>query len=305
MKEFVFPLSSEFKDIYFVQGEGNGYYPYSHSLLIGDYLIDTGISNKNIRRLKKRFTINNVLLSHWHEDHILGNRLLPDAKFFCHPKDKHIVEDVRKIVEYYYCDNTPAESLFDLFFNSLKMQDTKIDEEIEDNQIIEIGNDYRLKVIHTPGHSAGHLCFFEENTKIAFLGDIDLSRFAFYAGKDSNLLDFENSIEKIKKFDIEIAVSSHKGVFRGKEEIQQKLNEYKSIVTKREQRILEQFTKSNSKNNLIKLEDLAKKNLIYKRYNPAEKEYDYIAEEIMIKMHLDKLVKNNKLESTEEGYILK
>ena len=44
MNEFVQPLSDEFKDIYFIKGARNGRYPFSHSLLIMDCLIDTGIS---------------------------------------------------------------------------------------------------------------------------------------------------------------------------------------------------------------------------------------------------------------------
>ena len=77
--------------IYFIQGANKARYPYSNSILIGDYLIDTGVSNKLLRSLKKEFQINNVILSHWHEDHISGNQLLKDINFLCHEKDKFII----------------------------------------------------------------------------------------------------------------------------------------------------------------------------------------------------------------------
>ena len=60
MNDMMQRLSEEFKEIYFVQGQLNGRYPYSNSLLIGDYLIDTGINQsyfKNIFFLKNRFLL--------------------------------------------------------------------------------------------------------------------------------------------------------------------------------------------------------------------------------------------------------
>ena len=46
-------LSDEFENIYYIEGERRGGYPYSNSLLIGDYLIDTGISSGRIRKLNR------------------------------------------------------------------------------------------------------------------------------------------------------------------------------------------------------------------------------------------------------------
>jgi glyoxylase-like metal-dependent hydrolase (beta-lactamase superfamily II) len=59
----------------------------------------------------------------------------------------------------------------------LKVENAKVNSTFEDNEIIDIGEDYKMKVIHTPGHSAGHCCFYELNSKIAFLADIDFSSF--------------------------------------------------------------------------------------------------------------------------------
>lgn len=45
---------------------------------------------------------------------------------------------------------------------------------IEDNELIEIGGDpgWRLRALHTPGHTRGHLCFYEENTGALLSGDL-------------------------------------------------------------------------------------------------------------------------------------
>jgi glyoxylase-like metal-dependent hydrolase (beta-lactamase superfamily II) len=300
MDNFIELLSDEFKKIYFIEGERNGQYPYSHSFLIEDYLIDTGISSRLLRKLKRLFPISHVILSHWHEDHTSGNRLLSNSKFLIHSDDKFLIENVDKFNEYYGVTNSPAAvEEFDWLWESLKLVNTKIDKTLTDNEIIKIGNDYKLKVIHTPGHTAGHCSFLELNSKIGFLADIDLSNFVFYAGIDSNLIDFEESIEKLLDLDMEIVTTGHRGIIEGKKEIKEELIKYKSVIHKRDERILSNF--SESEPNLVT--DFKGKNLIYKYYSEF-KNYEIIAEMIMIQKHFDKFIKNSLIQQEVKGYIL-
>ena len=45
-----------------------------------------------------------------------------------------------------------------------------VDIPVKDNQIWTADN-FKVKIIHIPGHTDGHICFFFENEKIAFTGD--------------------------------------------------------------------------------------------------------------------------------------
>ncbi len=299
MDNFLELISDEFKNIYFIKGARNGKYPYSHSLLIEDYLIDTGISSRLLRKLKRQFPIKNVLLSHWHEDHTSGNRLLSNANFFIHSKDKFLIENVDKFYEYYGISNSPAEEEFEWLWESFKLDNTKIEKALTDNEIIKVGSDYELKVIHTPGHTAGHCSFLELNSKIAFLADIDLTNFVFYAGIDSNLIDFEESLDKLIDLDIEMATTGHRGIIEGGKEIIEELIKYKSVIHKRDKRILSNFPETKP----ILVIDLKGKNLIYKYYSEFKK-YEIIAEMIMIQKHFDKFIKNKLIEREGKGYIL-
>lgn len=299
MEDFVQQVSDEFKSIYFIQGARNGGYPFSHSLLIEDYLIDTGISSRILRKLIRRFPIKNVLLSHWHEDHISGNRLFQNAKFFIHSRDKMLIENIDKFDEFYGVSNTQAEESFDWLMESLRLENRKIERLLEDNDLIKIGNDYQLKVIHTPGHTAGHCAFFELNSKIAFLADIDLTKFVFYAGIDSNLMEFEESIDKLKDLSIEIAITGHRGIIKGRKEIKSELERYKSIISKRDERILSYFSETKP----INIIDFENKNIIYKYYSDFE-EYEIVAEAIMIQKHFDKFLKNKLIEPKNNGFVL-
>ena len=300
MSDLVESISDDNDNFIFIKGERDGRYPYSHSLLINDYLIDTGVSDRRLKKLKRKHAINNVLLSHWHEDHVSGNNILDDAKFFCHPNDKHIIEDLTKMSEYYGTSDMPTENLYDDLMEMLNMSNTKINGLFEDNEIIDLGNDLRLKVIHTPGHSAGHCCFFELKTQIAFLADIDLTSFGpWYAGLDSSVIDFEESIKKLLELDIDIAVTSHKGLFRGKNLIHDNLNNFLSKIYERDELILEQLSEKTPKN----VEDLANKNIIYKFYTIFEN-YEILAEQIMFRFHFDKFLKKNIIEPKDNGYVL-
>lgn len=298
MNNFVQPLSDEFKNIFFIEGEQNARYPYSHSFLIENYLIDSGISNNRIKKIKRLFPINHVLLSHWHEDHISGNNLLKDAEFYCHKDDRTAIEDIEKMFPYYYVQNTMVEEEFRMLLEFIGVKNTSIDKTFEDNEIINIGEHLKLKVIHTPGHTAGHCGFYEIESKIAFFGDIDLTKFPYYANLDSNLIDFEKSIEKLKNLDIKIAITGHRDLIEGPHYIKEELDKFKSIIIKRDERILENLSEKRP----IKPIDLKQKNLIYKRYNFEN--FEVISELVMIKKHFDKFVVGGLIEPKENGFVL-
>ena len=300
MDDFIQPLSEEFSDIFFIRGKNNARYPYSNSLLIGDHLIDTGISPTHLRKLKRTFPINNVLFTHWHEDHISGNYLLNNVKFYCHSKDVLPIENIDKMIPLYNVRNTPVEDELISLIKLLRMQNVKIDALIGDNDIFDIDEQLKLKVLFTPGHTGGHCAFYELNSKIAFLGDIDLTRHPYYGNLDASLIEFEESIAKIKSLDINIVVTGHRGMIEGKEKINEEIEKYKSILHERDERILSFFSERRRP---IKLNEFKNSNIIYRKYS-AFKDFEIIAELLMIEKHLEKFLKKEVITENNNGYVL-
>jgi glyoxylase-like metal-dependent hydrolase (beta-lactamase superfamily II) len=293
-------ISDIHNNLYFVQGKNRARYPYSNSLLLGNYLIDTGISSKLLRKLKRNYKIEHVILSHWHEDHISGNHILQDAQFYCHVLDKPIIENINKMARYYNIEQESVGEDLEKMFEILGMKDTPINHTIENKEVIKIGDSLKLKVLHTPGHTAGHCSFIELSSKIGFLGDIDLTNHPYYGNIDANLMDFENSIKRLLDIDLDIVVTGHRDPIMDKKLIKEKLENYHAIILAREEGILAEFSEHDKP---IQPSDLRYKNLIYKKYSQF-KDFEIIAEELMIEKHFDKLKSIDKIMVENEGYVL-
>lgn len=82
------------------------------------------------------------------------------------------------------------------------------------------GNDYRLKVIHTPGHTAGSVCLYEPDRKILFSGDnmikhitpnplVELRKYGLKNSDYQSLPTFLKSLDNISKLDVRYVFSGH------------------------------------------------------------------------------------------------
>jgi glyoxylase-like metal-dependent hydrolase (beta-lactamase superfamily II) len=308
MKEFLIPISDSMPNIFFVAGENEAKYPYSNSLVIGNTLIDTGIPKRVLRTLSKDSIIQQVILSHWHEDHLSGNQYImrsPDTiheqiRFFCHKDDQSTIENVGKMFDLYGINGSAIENEFKAYFDMFSLKNMTNTHVLLDNDIIQADFDYKLTVIHTPGHSAGHICLYEPNIKLMFVGDIDLSAFGpWYGCLDGDVEQFEQSIDKLMKFDIEYAVSSHKGVIVGKEIITQKLLDYKRALHQREETLLKWIKERK----IATIGDLSNRNLVYNKYTQFP-EYLQLAERIMIEKHIESMLNKKLIIKNQNGFML-
>ncbi len=79
-----------------------------------------------------------------------------------------------------------------------------------------------LEIIHTPGHSPGSICIFWPEKKVLVTGDLvfhrGVGRTDLPGGDSKQLIE---SIEKVRKLDVEILLPGHGGLVRGRQQVQE------------------------------------------------------------------------------------
>ncbi|MCK7516041.1 MAG: MBL fold metallo-hydrolase [Desulfobacterales bacterium] len=116
----------------------------------GDYKATKALINELGVKLKY------LLNTHGHLDHVAGDYDIQkeeNVKALMHKEDQFLVDKLQEHLKFYGMPN---------------YETPKIDEYIEDGQVIELG-ELKIKVIHTPGHSPGAVCFLIDN--VLFSGD--------------------------------------------------------------------------------------------------------------------------------------
>ncbi|OLS15549.1 MAG: hypothetical protein RBG13Loki_0817 [Promethearchaeota archaeon CR_4] len=304
------PIDDAFPDFFFVPGQHNGRYPNANSLLVltnenpqEALLMDAGIGRHTLQKILHNMQITKVWLSHWHEDHVYGCPLLrkSGATIACHPNDIPVLQDVSLFNMLYKVTDTSLQKMFDEVLQSLGIENIPVVESLHTGKMYNVGNDHIIQVIHTPGHTKGHCCFYFPEARLIFLADIDLSGLGpWYGALDSSVDDFERSIQSVLALNAEYVITSHKGLYKGKVEIKKELQLYLDIIYNRDQRILVALGERKPKTS----QDLVGKQIVYKNYNGEFKDYLPIAEGIMINLHLTRLLQKGKIAKEGTGYIL-
>jgi len=124
---------------------------------------------------KKNINLKFILNTHHHHDHIGGNNEL---------KKKYGV----KIIG----------------FKNDKDKIPEIDIFVENNQTW-MNEDFEAKIIHIPGHTSGHICFYFSKDKIAFTGD---TLFSLGCGRifEGTYEQMFTSLNKLKKLPIDTKI---------------------------------------------------------------------------------------------------
>ncbi len=136
-------------------------------------LIDTGLGIGDIRREVDRLTDRPVIAAatHAHWDHIGGHRYFPD--FCVHPAEEPWLTGhfplpeaaVRRMV-LDRCDPPDGFSIEN--YHIFQGTPTRL---LRGGDVIDLG-DRKVIALHTPGHSPGHLCFWEAERGYLFTGDL-------------------------------------------------------------------------------------------------------------------------------------
>ncbi len=117
---------------------------------------DTEIIEKTLQ--ENNITLEAIILTHGHYDHIGG--VLEFNK-------RH------NLKIYGHKDEVAVFNNSDFNFSSLRLQNAiefVPDVLLEDNDVLDFDT-FKLKVLHTKGHTVGSTCYYDEDEKVVFTGD--------------------------------------------------------------------------------------------------------------------------------------
>lgn len=167
-------------------------------------LIDTGLGVSDVGKIVESLTKLPVMaaVTHVHWDHIGGLRYFDNTAVHEAEKDWLAVkfpiplQVVKNNLTKYPCD-FPAE--FDP--DAYRVFQGTPQRLLTDGDWLDLGG-RRIQVIHTPGHSPGHCCFYEPGRDYLFSGDLIYKGclYAFYPTTDPQL--FYDSVKRVRKYKV-------------------------------------------------------------------------------------------------------
>ncbi len=156
---------------------------------IKDY--PAGVLNKVCEIIESRnLNLKYIVQTHWHFDHTGNTQYIKErygAEVLCHPKERAILEDptvatrpdyiaslggdaAEVAADFNLADASsvlmPAETLQKFWHFPVSVNRT-----VEDGELLEVG-DLAVEVLHTPGHTPGHLSLYNASSNSLYLMDV-------------------------------------------------------------------------------------------------------------------------------------
>jgi glyoxylase-like metal-dependent hydrolase (beta-lactamase superfamily II) len=195
-------------------------------------IVDAGIPN-SLNEIKKAMNkagvpferLNKIIVTHQDVDHIGGIKAildeLPDVKVLAHKEDKPYIQGEKKLIRLNSnfmerINALPEEErikVLDMFENA----HVKVNITLTDNE--ELAYCGGIIVIHTPGHTPGHVCLYHIKSKTLIVGDAMNVIEGQLIGPNKEIMNEEdariakNSLKKFMEYDIENVITYHGGLF--------------------------------------------------------------------------------------------
>jgi glyoxylase-like metal-dependent hydrolase (beta-lactamase superfamily II) len=251
------------RDDLFVLGPDSAEWPHSANVYViiddrGFSLIDLGCGGDGcVERIVRGLSqlglslkrLHTVVLSHAHPDHMgASERLFRECAptVMIHGDDINQARDPRRLIHTFdielarrlYSDEKSHVGDFTSFFDrsgcpmSLPVFPDRI---LADGELIELGG-YRFEVVHTPGHSPGHISLFDGETGILYGGDLVGEVVAWYTPSSGGVIGYLSSLDRMQERQPRVILPAHGGIIH---EPLQKIEEVRERLLARERKMID------------------------------------------------------------------
>ena len=169
--------------------------------------------------------LDKIIVTHQDIDHIGGIKdildELPEVKVLAHEEDKPFIQGEKKLVRvnsnFMERINALPEEERKIVLNMLENISVHVDMTLADGE--ELTDCGGIIIIHTPGHTPGHICLYHKSSKTLIVGDAMNIIDGQLTGPNKLILTEENlktavsSLKKFEKYDVENVITYHGGLF--------------------------------------------------------------------------------------------
>lgn len=245
MQEIIMPTEQgcRLQDVEFIWAKNSKEFLFSNSILVHGaepVIVDPSANFTYIEQLAKARYIKTVLNTHRHGDHRSLNHLFKDVIFAAHQEDAEAISHFSAYAQ--SADKNPQSFYIEWMqetFKKYQIVDCAVSLKLKDDDFIDTGSE-RIRIIHIPGHTRGHVALFFEKADLLFTSDVDLTPYGpWYAADDSNIIEFKTSVERLRQIECSFYVPSHGERIYDREKFLEKLDRFALAFAEREQKILE------------------------------------------------------------------
>lgn len=286
-----------FGPVWFIKGPNKGRYPNCHSVYIegAGILIDPAADRDRLLELKQKNGVKTILLSHAHEDHFMHLDLFDDIPVWISAADAAPLTSIEKLLDSYGAFGEMRDYFRKILEDQFHFCPRDPDRLLKDGDLINAGG-LEIEVIHTPGHTPGHLSFLFSDPRILFLGDYDLTPFGPWYGDFNSSIEYTiSSVLRLKSIPADIWLGAHEvGIFEDDPgELWQK---YLDVIRIREEKLLEVIKRPRT------LEEIARSWIVYQK--PMQPEEFYLFNErIIMEKHLTRLIQKGRIMQNHDRFV--
>jgi hydroxyacylglutathione hydrolase len=190
-------------------------------IIDNELIIDTGTGSNEFKQIIKNNkslfqNIKTIINTHCHFDHVGGNYLIPVKTIYIHTND------------YTALLNKTNKTYAHIYNISLKSNKTAKLKELKDKDTIKTKN-HTLQIIHTPGHTSGSICLYEQKKQILFSGDTIFKNAIGRTDLESgNINELKQSIINLSILNIKTILPGHGKIItkNASEEIKNTIHDY-------------------------------------------------------------------------------
>ena len=170
--------------------------------------------------------LDSIIVTHQDIDHVGGIKAIlneiPKVKVYAHTDDKPYIQGEKRWIRLNNnfmnrINNLPEDDknkILDIFKNS----NVQISSTLTDGQKLECCGG--ITVIHTPGHTPGHICLYHKQSKTLIVGDTMNVIDGKLTGPNTDAMNEEDaqiateSLKKLVNYDSNNLITYHGGVFK-------------------------------------------------------------------------------------------